>query len=432
MKKFIFYIILSSVIFADAQTPAPGPKQTKSVLLINGYLHVGNGNVIEIAHVGFRNGIIELVADARLTKIDPSKYDTVINVEGKHIYPAIIAPNSTLGLSEVESVRATLDFHEVGAMNPHIRALIAFNTDSKVNSTVRTNGVLYCQVTPRGGTISGSSSVVSLDAWNWEDAVIKTDEGIHLNFPKTQTTRRGPAKAAPEQNQFEKELNLIRKFFADAKAYHGNAVKEEKNIRFEAMKGILDGTSNLYIHTSYVKDILAAINFCKEFGLKKVVLVGAKDSWKVTKELKENDIAVMLDRVHDLPNLQEQDVDMPYKTAYLLQKDSVTFCLQNAGDMEAMNARNIPFLAGTCAAYGLTKEQALMSITYSPAKIMGVEKQVGSVEEGKQASIFVSSGDALDMKTNNVIMAWVEGRQITLYNTQMQQAEKYMKKYGIK
>jgi imidazolonepropionase-like amidohydrolase len=428
MKNILFITFLFSLSLAFAQNPTPAPIQTKSVLLMNGFLHVGNGKVIENSLVGFRNGKIDLVADARVSKIDPAKYDTIIQLNGKHVYPGFIAPNSTLGLTEVDAVRATLDFSEVGGYNPHVRSLIAFNTDSKINSTVRTNGVLYCQVTPRSGTISGTSSVVSLDAWNWEDAVLKADDGIHLNFPRMLQGRGTEDQTA----QYEIQLNNLKKFFTDAKGYALSKNQDEKNLRFEAMRAIFDGNKALFVHVDYVKEIMAAVNFCKDFSVKKIVLVGAKDAWKITTFLKQNSISVMINRVHDLPSLNEDDIDTPFKTAYLLQKDSVQFCLQNAGDMEAMNTRNLPFLAGTAAAYGLSKEDALQSITLSAAKILGVDSKIGSVEQGKLASLFVSEGDALDMRTNVVTMAWIEGRKISLYNTQQLQYEKYKNKYGVK
>ncbi|MFN6037708.1 MAG: amidohydrolase family protein [Bacteroidota bacterium] len=428
MKKSLAVLFTLFIGNFICQNPSPAPKQNKSVLLMNGYLHIGNGKTIENSLVGFRDGKIDLVADAKVSKIDPKKYDTIIQLNGKHIYPAFIAPNSTLGLTEVDAVRATLDFSEVGGYNPHVRSLIAFNTDSKINSTVRTNGVLYCQVTPRSGTISGSSSVVSLDAWNWEDAVLKADDGIHLNYPRMQ--QRSPGE--DQVNVFEQQLNSLKKFFTDAKGYCSSKNPEEKNLRFEAMRGIFDGTKTLYIHADYAKELISAVNFSREYSIKKMVLVGAKDAWKITALLKQNSIPVMLNRVHDLPSLNEDDIDAPYKTAYLLQKDSVEFCLQNAGDMEAMNTRNLPFLAGTAAAYGLSKEDAIKSITLSAAKILGIDSKIGSVENGKFASLFVSEGDALDMRTNIVRMAWIEGRQISLTNAQQYQYEKYKVKYGLK
>ena len=163
-----------------------------------------------------------------------------------------------------------------------------------------------------------------------------------------------------------------------------------------------------------------------------MVLVGGKDSYKITKLLKENNISVMLNRLHDLPELPEAEIDLMYKLPYLLQKDSVLFCLQNQGDMEAMNARNIAFLAGTAAAYGLTKEQALQSITLSSAKILGVDHLIGSLETGKLASMVVSEGDILDMKSNKIILAFINGRSLNLNNFQNDLNKKYSNKLGIK
>lgn len=406
----------------------------KHILLMNGVAHIGNGEVLENSYIAINDGKIELVADARLTKIDISKFDTTINVYGKHIYPGLIAPNCIIGLQEAEAVRATNDYAEVGEFNPHIRSLIAYNTDSKILETVKANGVLYVQSTPRNGVISGTSSVLATDGWNWEDAVIKTDDGIHLNFP-TSIQKNGLLSdplPSDKNNRYNEDLKSLKTFFENAFAYYNTTTPIEINLRYEAMKGLFLGSKTLYIHTDYVKDIITAVNFSKQFNVKKTVIVGGKDSYKVTSLLRQNNIAVMLNRLHDLPDLPEAEIDLIYKLPFLLQKDSVLFCLQNQGDMEAMNARNIAFLAGTAAAYGLTKEQALQSITLNSAKILGIDKLVGSIEVGKLASIIVSVGDVLDMKTNTIILAYISGRQIKLSNFQNDLYKKYSDKFGIK
>jgi imidazolonepropionase-like amidohydrolase len=369
-----------------------------------------------------------------LIKIDVTKFDTTIDLYGKHIYPGLIAPNCILGLQEAEAVRQTSDYAEVGEYNPHVRSLIAYNAESKILETVKTNGVLYTQSTPRYGIISGTSSILATDGWNWEDAVIKADDGIHLNFPQTMQRHGWWAEPKPsdKNNKYTEQVNELSTFFSNAFAYYNTTTVTEKNLRFEAMKGVFDGSKNLYIHTDYVKDIIGAVNFAKRFNIKKMVLVGGKDSYKITKLLKENNISVMLNRLHDLPELPEAEIDLMYKLPYLLQKDSVLFCLQNQGDMEAMNARNIAFLAGTAAAYGLTKEQALQSITLSSAKILGVDHLIGSIETGKLASLVVSEGDILDMKSNKIILAFINGRNLNLNNFQNDLNKKYSNKLGIK
>ena len=426
MTKFLFLLLCVSQ-FAIGQNK-------KHILLKNAVAHIGNGQVLENSFVSIKDGKIELVADARLIKIDISQFDTTIDLYGKHIYPGLIAPNCILGLQEAESIRATSDYAEVGEFNPHIRSVIAYNAESKILETVKCNGVLYTQSTPRYGVISGMSSVLATDGWNWQDAVIRTDDGIHVNFPKTIQKHGWWAEPQPSEknNKYSEQVNELSMFFDNAWSYVKTENVTEKNIRFEAMKGIFNGTKNLYVHADYVKDIIGAINFAKKYAITKLVIVGGKDSYKITKLLKVNNVSVMLNRLHDLPDLPEAEIDLLYKLPYLLQKDSVLFCLQNQGDMEAMNARNIAFLAGTAAAYGLTKEQALQSVTLSSAKILGVDHLIGSIESGKLASIVVSEGDILDMKTNKIILAFVNGRSIQLTNFQNDLNKKYSNKLGIK
>lgn len=429
MKKIFFALTIIASQLSIAQT--------KSLLIMNGTAHIGTDSIIQNSIIGIKNGKIVEVLDASKFKSELGNYDEKIDATGKQIYPGFIAPNSTLGLFEIEAVRATLDFREVGTTLPNVRSLIAYNTDSKIIPTVRTNGILMAQITPRGGLVSGTSSVVVLDGWNWEDAAYKMDDAIHINWPRMVSRKfldedniyPGPYE---KNKDYIKQTDDLKKLFADAKAYNETETKLEKNLRFESMKGIFDGTQTLFIHSNNVKEIIEAVNFAKQFQLKRVAIVGGKDSWMVTDLLKENNISVVVSRVHDLPEHPEDDVDLPYKLPYLLQKAGVLFCLNNEGDMEEMGTRNLPFYAGTAAAYGLTREQALRSITLNTAKILGIDKTVGSIEAGKDATIFISSGDALDMRTNNVTAAYIKGVSIDLNNDQKALYEKYKKKYGLK
>lgn len=425
LALIINFQFLISNSFAQVETPAPA--QTKSILLMNGVAHLGNGNVIENSVIAFKDGKLTIVADARVIKIDPKAFDTIINVQGKHIYPGFIAPNSTLGLVEIDAVRATEDMNESGNYTPHVRSIVAYNAESKITTTVRSNGVLMAQITPRGNVVSGTSSIVQFDAWNWEDAAYKKDDGIHVNWHRM----LNPWTGKPNEKYIE-NVNELKTFFADALAYSKVTDYPEKNLRFESMRGLFNGTQTLYIHTNYVKEITDAVYFAKTYDIKKVVLVGGYDAWMVADMLKDNKVAVMLRRVHDLPVSQDDDVYLPYKLPKKLMDAGVLFCLENSGDMEAMNTRNLPFLAGTTAAYGLTKEQALQLITLNTAKILGIDTTTGSLETGKDATLFISTGDALDMKTNNVEQAFIQGRSLDLDNHQRKLYRKYSKKYEVK
>lgn len=423
---------LAQTVNVGAQQPVPAKKQSKSILLMNGICHVGNGKVIQNSAVGFKDGVITLVADATVIRLNMSEWDTTINIPGKHVYPGLIAPNSTLGLIELEAVRATSDFNEVGYLNPHVRTQASYNTDSKITPTVRTNGVLMAQITPRGGRISGTSSVMNLDGWNWEDATLKADDGVHVNWPGYYSGRWSENGVTYEKSkQYAERRADLERFFAEARAYCMVPNPQEKNLRFEAMRGVFNGTQSLYIHASAVKEISEAITFSKKFGITRMTIVGGAESYKCTELLKQNNVSVMLERVHLLPMSDEDDVNQPYKNAGILQDAGVLFCFENSGDMEAAQTRNLPFLAGTAVAWGLDKEAAISALTYNTAKILGIDNRVGTIEEKKDATLFVSEGDVLDMKTNNVTWAFIQGKKIQLTNEQQELYKLYSDKYGL-
>lgn len=424
IKKLLVLLIFNTLLICA---------QSKPVAFINGTAHIGNGKVLTSAIVVIRGQKIEMVEDIRGVKLDYKSFDTVIDLAGKHIYPGLINTNNVLGLHDAEAVRATVDFVEVGALNSHVRSLIAYNTDNIIIPTVRTNGVLYTQVTPRGNLISGSSSVMALDGWNWEDAVLLADDGIHVNFPRHPSYRYEEERRNKEmQKHYEEEVLRLSRFFTDAAAYLKQKNAAEKNIRFEAMRAVLTGKSNLYLHADRAADIQAALNFAEEKQITKPVLVGGRDAWQLTTLLKKRNVPVMLNRVFDLPDRQDEDIDLLYRVPYLLQKDSVLFCLQLEGDMEAMHSRNLPFNAGATVAYGLDKEQALAAISLNAAKILGLADRIGSLEAGKMASFVISSGDLLDMRSSLVEAVYIAGKKIDLNNHQSDLYNKYKLKYGSK
>jgi len=424
MKNILVILLSGFILSLNAQVETPAKKQSESILLLNGTAHLGNGQVIKNAAVAFEKGKLTMVSNAATIRIDFSKYGKVIKLRGKHIYPGIIAPNSTLGISEIDAVLSSNDKNEIGIFKPHVRSLIAYNTESKITTTIRSNGVLMGQITPRRGSISGTSSIVQFDAWNWEDAVYKEDDGVHLNW--IAMFQRWDGK---KNKDYDKKILALNTFFENALAYSKEENYEEKNLRYEAMRGVFNGDQTLYVHANFVREITAAINFSKKYGVKKMAIVGGYDAWMVAEMLKENNVSVLLRRVHSLPQRQEDDVYLPYKLPKMLLDAGVLFCLENSGGMEAMGTRNLPFYAGTAAAYGIDKEEALKLITLNTAIILGIDKTVGSLEIGKDATLFISSGDALDMRTNNVEQAYIQGRSIDVSNHQQKLYEKYSDKY---
>lgn len=432
MKKYILLFSLFAATIARAQDDVYPAKDYKGKLFITGgTIHVGNGQVLQQSDIEIDNGKIVRVG----TGLMPSGDAKVVDAKGKQVYPGLILPVSDLGLKEIAgSVRGSNDFEELGDFNPSIRSIVAYNTDSKIINTLKANGILLAGITPEGGTISGSSTVVQLDAWNWEDAAYKMDNAIHVHLPGfIVRPRRGGMRMAlqpandPVKEALEK-VEEIKVFFREAKSYLAETTHKETNLKFEAVKGLFSRQQKLFVHGDQVKQMLVAIDIAKEFGFD-VTIVGASESWLIAPLLKENNISVILQEEHRLPTTEDDDVDQPYKTPAVLQKAGVLFALNDSH--EETRYRNLMFNAGVAAAYGLTKEQAIQAITLNSARILGIDNRTGSLEAGKDANLVISSGDILDMRTSIIEHAFIQGREVSLENKQTQLYHRYMTKYGL-
>ena len=419
-------VLGASVAWAQ---PTPGAEQSRSMLILGATAHLGTGDVLEDCAVGFRDGKIDYVG--RSFQVNRQKYDDIVDATGQHLYPGFIVTNTTLGLQEIGAVRATQDQYEVGTFRPNVRSVIAFNTDSEIPPTVRTNGVLMGQITPRGGVVSGSSGVVHFDGWNWEDAAMVMVDGIHLNWPSTHHRHRSDGKVDIQRRKtYDQQKHEIERFFGEAQAYAAAPRGSVTDVRHEGMRGLFDGSLCLYVHSNDARAITEAVHFKRDLGIERMAIVGGYDAYLVADLLRENDVAVMLQSVHSLPRFADDDVDLPFKLPKLLMDEGLTVALQVDKRMTEMNSRNLPFYAGTARAYGLTEEQAIQALTRNPARILGIEDQVGTLERGKVATMFLSEGDALDMRTNSLTHAWIEGRDLDLDNRQRQLYRKFQMKYG--
>ena len=439
MKKILWSCLLSIALLpAGAQEVIYPAKEFKGKTFItNGTIHVGNGTVIENGTVVISNGKITSVGAGAGS---PGSDARVIDAKGKHIYPGLILANTDIGLKEIANgVRASNDYTELGEFNSNIRAITAYNTDSRVMAVLRSNGILLASVAPQGGSVSGSSTIVQLDAWNWEDAAYQMDAGMHITLPSFISRgggRRfagfpgfpGAGGADGGKSALEK-VEEIKSFFRQAKAYIQEPVHSNVNLKLEAMRPLIEKKQKLFVHGDQIKQMLIAIDFAKEFGVD-VVIVGGSESFQIADLLKANNISVILDQCLNLPATEDDDIDQPFKTPAALQKAGVLYCISD--DDANTRYRNLSYNAGIAATFGLTKEEALSAITLNAAKILGVEGKTGSIEVGKDANIVVSEGDLLDMKSSTVTDALIQGRQISLDNKQKQLYERYKYKYSLK
>ena len=428
MKKILFTLscVCSLAIATAQQTPAAN--QAKSMLIQGATLHIGDGSVLENGMLGIDNGKIVELGEAGTQQ---NSYATTIDAKGKHLYPGFIAANSTVGMVEIDAVRPTNDLNEIGTFLPHIRTIIAYNAESKVVESLRPNGILTAQIVPTRGRIAGSSSVVQLDAWNWEDASLKTDEGIHVYWPRSY--RRGNASKGEDplvydQKNYSKQVDELKQYLVKAKTFQKG--ERPKSLPNAALAGVFTGAQQVYLHAKEKRQILDGIELLKKQGIQHIVLVGGDDAHLVLPYLKEHNIPVILSRPHRLPNTADEDVKLPFKMAKLLMDAGLTITIDVSGRMERMNTRNLPFYAGTFAAYGVAKEKAVEMITLNAAKILGIDERLGSLEVGKDATVFIAEGDALDMRTNQLSHAFIQGREISLETHQTELWKRYMEKFS--
>jgi hypothetical protein len=296
---------------------------------------------------------------------------------------------------------------------------------------MRPNGVLMAQVTPRGGTVSGTSSVVQLDAWNWEDAAIKTDDGIHLNWPTSFTSGKwwlGEDPALKPDPKYIENIDKIKDYFTNATNYLASN-KIKTHLPYQATAGLFDGSKRFFIHVSGQKEITDAITISKELGIEKLTIVNGEQADKVADLLVKHNVSVILERPHRNPNNEDDPYDATYTIANTLIDKGILVSIGMEGQMERMNARNLPFYAGTFAAFGLDKEVALQLITLNAAKILGIDSFAGSLEVGKDATLFLSEGDALEMRGNILTNAFIQGRAISLETHQTELWKRYAEKY---
>ena len=433
MKKFIilFFVLLNAKLFA--QVPEPVNDQTKPVLIYNAFIHIGDGNIIEKGFVSFDNGKIKDVSSEDLDlKSDTYQNYLKINANGNHLYPGLILPNSKVGLEDISAVRATVDHTEVGELNSNIRSLIAFNTDSEIISTFRYNGILLSQVVPDGSFVTGNSSIMMMEGWNWEDAAYKIDDGMHVKWPrKTYPPSRWSGQTNFRENpNYKSSVDMINKFLIDSRSYFNLNGDENKevNLKLEAMVDVFNGKKKIYLHVGSREQIIESVQMFQKHGINDLVLVGANDALYAIDFIKENNLPVLLNNLHRVPSRNHEDVDLPYKLPYLLQKEGIVVGLTASGSLHSQ--RNLPFLAGTAAGYGLSKEDALKLITSNNAKILGIDDITGTIKAGKDANIIISKGDILDMKSSVIEYAFITGRMVNLDGKQQILYDRFKRKYS--
>ena len=435
MKKIILLLLTIFSLNLYSQVPEPVSEQKNHIILFNGIIHDSRfGGYTQYGWVSFKDGKIDEVRKLDNQTVPAEYYDQntiLIDLDGKHVYPGLILPNSKVGLEDISAVRATVDHTEIGDINSNIRSLIAYNTDSEIISTFRYNGILLSQVVPDGDLITGNSSRMMMEGWNWEDAAYKIDDGMHIKWPrKTFPPNRWTGSTEFRENpNYRNTIDMVHKFLIDSRAYYDLKDKVDGiNLKLESMIDVFSGKKKIYIHANTREQIIESVQAFKRHGINNLVIVGANDAYYAIDFLKENNLPVLLNNLHRVPSRNHEDVDLPYKLPYLLHKEGILVGLTASGSLHSQ--RNLPFLAGTAAGYGLSKSDALKMITYNNAKILGIDNITGSLEVGKDANIIVSEGDILDMRSSKIEMAFIKGKKINLNGKQQILYDRFKRKYS--
>ncbi len=433
-------VLSGETAFAQDLTPRSAA-QDKPVVVINATIHPISAPAIEKGFVLFDRGIITGVGaietlDSR--KVDPTW--RVIDAKGRHVYPGLIGASTQLGLTEMQSVRASSDFAETGGVTPEVRAVSAVNPDSTLLPVTRSAGELIAGVFPSGGTIPGRAGVIRLDGWTVADMTIRDQAGLVVNWPVTRTIN------APWMNQTEEEQRkgmdktqrIIEEMIAGAKAYagaKGARGTQAADIRYEGMAGIFVGAGTsaaaqlpLFIHAQDYDQIQQSVTLCVKHGLR-CVIVGGRDAPLCADLLKRNSVAVIVDGTFKFPKRDDAPYDDAFTLPARLHAAGIKFCI--ASGEETAHERNLSNAAGMAAAYGLDHEQALRAITLSSAEVLGIADKYGSLAADKSATLIVTDGDVLDV-LSHVTMAFLDGREVNLSNKQKVLEERYRGKYQVK
>ncbi|MEW6157588.1 MAG: amidohydrolase family protein [Verrucomicrobiota bacterium] len=360
----------------------------------------------------------------------------VIDLSGAHVYPGLIAPTSSLGLVEIGAVRATQDMSEVGEYTPDVQSWIAVNPDSEHLPVARANGITHALAVPQGGIVSGTSGLIALDGWTAEDMAIRKLVGLHLFWPSMQLdttpkerfTDKSRWKSLEDQaNDRRKKLKSLNDFFEEAKAY--SRARESGKLTaitpaWEAMLPVIKGQIPIFVHADEIKQIKAAVLWASEQGYK-IILAGGRDAHMAATLLAEKKVPVIFEQVFDQPSRDRQAYDIHFKTPALLHQAGVRVALsQGLGSSAASHTRNLPYAAAQAVAFGFPAEEALKSLTLYPAEMLGVTNRLGSIEPGKEASLFAATGDILDIRSR-VTRLWIAGKEVSLDTRHTRLYEKY-------
>ena len=415
-------LVCALVLRLEAQSPKG---KYGTFVLTNATIETVTKGVIQNGSVVISNGKITAVG----TNVTIPAGAEVIDCKGQWIYPGMIDGGTRLGLSEVGSDTRTKDFNEVGDVLPQMKALSAVNPNSALIPVTRISGVTTVIAAPEGDLIPGTAALINLYGYT-PDQMFGGFEGVVLIFPNT--VRKGFFDRRTDEEikkASDKALQKLNDVWDLAVQYHKiDSATKSTGMKYypemEALLPVVRGERSLMIEANASKDIQAALKWIAERKVKKVILTGVEEGWRVADEILKAGVPVIAGPVLSLPARDYDRYDKPYANPGLLKKAGIKVAIRT---LHAENVRNLPYHAAFAAAYGLGKEEALRAVTIVPAEIFGVADKLGSIEVGKNATLFVSDGDPFETKTN-IKHVFIDGWQVPMVSRQTELYEEFLKR----
>lgn len=420
LKYISFFILMCGLLPLQAQK-TNGKYGTFA--LTNGSIETVTKGIINNGTVIIRNGKITAVG----TNIQIPEEAEVIDCKGLWIYPGMIESGSRLGLFEFGQFAQATDVSEWGDVVPQMKALTAVNPNSASIPITRVSGVTTALTIPEGDLFSGTASLINLHGYT-PDQMYAGFDAVVLNYPRT--GRRGQLDRRTDEEikkTADKEISRLNEVWEKAVQYHKLDSTTKGKMQYypemQALLPVVRGEMTLMVDVNVSKDIESALKWVKDKKIRKVIFSGVAEGWRVANEIANANIPVLTGPVLDLPTREYDGYDKPYANAGLMKKAGVKVAIKT--DSQNLNNRNLPYHAGFAAAYGMGREEALRAITIVPAEIFGVDDKLGSIEQGKSATLFVCDGDPLETKTQ-VKHVFIEGWQIPMVSRQTLLYEEFL------
>ncbi|MHC4217291.1 MAG: amidohydrolase family protein [Planctomycetota bacterium] len=421
-------VVTGSATAQSRQIPAP--PQDHTIVIAGATVHTVGGPTIEGGYVAFNDGRIIDVGRGEPPQLP---WAEVINARGLHVYPGLISCDTTLGLIETGSVSVTHDYSEHGDVTPEVRAAVAVNPDSDLIPVTRANGILTAMIVPRGGLVTGRSSLLRLDGWTWEQMAIDAEAGLVISWPQTEPDLRSswwrePKPEKEQRKQIRERLEVIDRLFDDAIAYYRSAdadPRQAADLRYEAMRAVIEGQKPIFVRASSQGQIESAVAWAARRELA-IVIVGGHEADRAVGLLRQHDVAVIITGLHRLPRHRDDPYDDPFTLPARLYEAGIRFAI--ASGTSAAHERRLNHNAATAVAYGLPADQALNAVTIRAAEIVGLGASHGSLEIDKAATLIITTGDPLEI-TTDTLLAFIDGRRIDLGNRHKTLYDKYREKY---